>query len=75
MDIFCHRNATGQMTLFNMNSIQVVSIARTFCEGGKQVMTADLNGDANQDLVCVRADGTVSYLLNTDGGRFLTGNY
>lgn len=72
IDIFCHRNSTGGMTLFNMNSIQVLSIARTFCEGGWRLMTADLNGDSNQDLVCLRADGSVSYLLNTDGGTFLT---
>ena len=73
IDILCHRNTDGQLALFNLQNAQLFPPVRNFCENGTQVLSADLNGDQIDDLLCHKRSGDVSFLLNTGVGGFVTG--
>ena len=72
VDLLCHRNSSGQITLFNFQSTQVLPLNREFCTNGKKIMSADLNGDSKLDLLCHQADGSIQYLLNYGLGGLFT---
>jgi len=74
IDVLCHKNTNGQLALYNLQNAQLFPPARSFCKNGTQVLSADLNGDRIDDLLCHEKDGGVSFLLNTGAGGFITGN-